>query len=80
MPPFHVQQHVCVSQLRASLSLIRPYLPVRQHNKRILKEDISLLHSARLLYTDTVLVLTAHVRAARALSPRFLQIHFICAN
>lgn len=47
--PFHVQQHVCVSQLRASLSLIRPYLPVRQHNKRIFKEDISLFHSAELL-------------------------------
>lgn len=47
---FHVQQHVCVSQLRASLSLIRPYLPVRQHNKRIFKEDISLFHSAEQLY------------------------------
>ena len=48
--PFHVQQHVCVSQLRASLSLIRPYLPVRQHNKRIFKEDISLFHGAELLH------------------------------
>lgn len=54
VPPFHVQQHVCVSQLRASLSLIRPYLPVRQHNKRIFKEDISLFHSAELLYADTL--------------------------
>lgn len=48
--PFHVQQRVCVSQLRAPLSLIRPYLPVRQHNKRIFKEDISLLHCAQSLY------------------------------
>lgn len=61
MPPSHVQQHVCVSQLRASHCLIRPYLPVRQQNKRIFKEDISLFHSAELLYADTVLVLTARV-------------------
>ena len=57
VPPFHVQQHVCMSQLRASLSLIHPYLPVQQHNKRIFKEDISLLNSSALLTADPVLVL-----------------------
>ena len=81
--PFHVQQHVCVSQLRASLSLIRPYLPVRQHNKRIFKEDISLFHSAELLYWYCFNAECSSVCVCvcvYAMPFLFFQINFICAH
>lgn len=71
----HVQQHVCVSQLRASLCLIRSYLPAQQHNKRIFKEDISLCLSAERLTADCLCACVC-VRACERVCERSKQIHF----